>query len=157
MGGYGSTRWGWRRRKSCVEDCLTIDSYYFVRQLGEDGFQRKPHPGGMVVWSRGGQVHSTIWWSYINDGRPGIRLSYMAQGKNLAPVIYLTPYPCTFGGLRWYWCCPSCGRRCLCLYLEHQDFCCRKCLNLTYRSAQEAHKYEHGFWRKWGLHSRSRK
>ena len=47
--------------------------------------------------------------------------------------------PCHFGGKRWWFWCPACGRRCRILYVSGASdyFACRICLNLTYRSQQE--------------------
>jgi hypothetical protein len=116
--------------------------------MGDVG--RKARLAGTVVWNRGREFHSSLDWYYINDGRPGIRLIYSAQGETFMPVLYLTPCACNYGGLRWYWCCPGCGRRCRCLYLQRRDFLCRQCLDLTYWSAQRAHKSS-AWMRRWDL------
>ena len=46
-----------------------------------------------------------------------------------------------FGGVRWWFNCPGCFRRCACLHLEASamKFYCRLCLSLTYKSCQESH------------------
>jgi hypothetical protein len=46
-----------------------------------------------------------------------------------------------FGGVRWWFSCPQCGKRCKKLYLPpgQWEIGCRLCHNLTYRSAQTAH------------------
>ena len=45
-----------------------------------------------------------------------------------------------YGGRRWWFECPACGRRCfkMCLPPGARVFACRGCYDLTYRSAQEA-------------------
>jgi hypothetical protein len=52
-----------------------------------------------------------------------------------------------FGGLRFWWLCPECGRRCGILYLppKRTYFKCRLCHRLTYRSSQEAHAFDRLF------------
>ena len=42
-------------------------------------------------------------------------------------------------GLRWWWACPSCGRRVIALYLAQGGrFACRKCLGLVYESERSS-------------------
>lgn len=55
-----------------------------------------------------------------------------------------------WGGRSWLFIC-CCGRRTRTLYVsgstpEHRPYRCRRCANLTYRSSQQAHKWEFG-WR----------
>jgi len=55
-----------------------------------------------------------------------------------------------FGGRSWWMLCPSCGRRCLKLYLppgaatDPTPFRCRTCWRLTCQAAQEAHYWDRG-------------
>lgn len=60
--------------------------------------------------------------------------------------IRLTNTACHYGGRRWWFICPSCKRRCASLYMprDSQIYRCRLCCNLTYTSAQEAHKSDRG-------------
>jgi hypothetical protein len=46
-----------------------------------------------------------------------------------------------FGGVRWWFSCPQCAKRCKKLYLPpgQWEIACRSCHNLTYRSTQTAH------------------
>ena len=50
--------------------------------------------------------------------------------------------PGTIG--HWYFVCPECGRRCKDLYRPEleDEFACRLCHDLTYRSSQDQHKNE---------------
>jgi hypothetical protein len=56
--------------------------------------------------------------------------------------------PCNFGGVRWWFRCPSCrskkqdGNRCGKLYLPPTGirYLCRDCHDLTYRSCQESNE-----------------
>jgi hypothetical protein len=45
---------------------------------------------------------------------------------------------CRFGGVRWWWRCPDCGRRRASLYRAGGRWGCRACLDLAYRSQQES-------------------
>ena len=51
-------------------------------------------------------------------------------------AVSLVTTPCNFGGVRYWFACPSCGRRVAVLYLAPGDvyFRCRHCNNLTYDS-----------------------
>ena len=44
--------------------------------------------------------------------------------------IDIVTTPCHFGGVRRWFLCPCCGRRCAVLY---EDYCCRLCINGRYR------------------------
>jgi hypothetical protein len=52
-----------------------------------------------------------------------------------ARSFYLRPTACRFGGVRWLFRCPRCGRRSAKLYLPRGSvFLCRTCHALTYES-----------------------
>lgn len=46
---------------------------------------------------------------FLHDGRP----------------VALTSTACTFGGVRWWFLCPGCGRRCAILYPRLCRLCCK--------------------------------
>lgn len=52
--------------------------------------------------------------------------------------IPLTQTPCFFGGHRFWFECPQCGRRVAILYMPKSEsrYLCRYCYNLTYSSCQ---------------------
>lgn len=50
--------------------------------------------------------------------------------------VKLDSTPCNYGGERYWWLCPKCGRRCAILYNLGLRFECRKCCELTYTTAQ---------------------
>ena len=53
--------------------------------------------------------------------------------------INLDTTPCTYGGARAWWVCPSCRRRAAVLYLgDDSRFACRRCLRLAYPSQNES-------------------
>ena len=66
----------------------------------------------------------------------GVRLHYSYQKQPVDPYLVrwvsTTPH---YGGQRYWWLCPSCGRRCAYLY-GGKIFACRTCHDLTYASAQ---------------------
>lgn len=69
---------------------------------------------------------------YVTDPFDGIEM----------PVTIL-PRKMYFGGWRKFWQCPWCSRVCELIYFSSNDYGCRICLELTYSSAQQAHKNDH--------------
>jgi len=98
---------------------------------------------------------TTMSWKSNRGGRtsvgmdicpPGrIRLYYTSTDKSTGRssehnyYVHIESTPCNYGGQRWWFRCPDCGRRCRVLYLPSDEiyFSCRICHNLTYESQQE--------------------
>ena len=91
------------------------------------------------------------------EDRTCLSISAMLQAGELTgvdpanPFIYLRDFDLSitlestslyFGGTRLWFICPACSSRCANLYLCSSKFYCRLCLNLTYRSSQESHRYD---------------
>src|SRR6266404_5235967 len=55
-----------------------------------------------------------------------------------SPSVELTWTPCNFGGMRPWYLCPQCGRRCGYLYRSESEYVCRICLGLGHRSQRES-------------------
>lgn len=54
-------------------------------------------------------------------------------------TVRLVAHAQPFGGVRWWWACPWCGRRRAALYrLRGSPWGCRACLRLTYASRRES-------------------
>ncbi len=139
MGGFGSTRWGWHRKKRTVEGCRKVN----VRDL-LDG--KSPSPGRTVslTWSDGASVRFTI-----SDGF-AVRLTYSITTPDGVKESFDYPIPLVAGrvpngGEKWWFVCRisinrglACGRRCGTLFLPPGQSCfgCRTCHRLTYRSCQ---------------------
>ena len=72
--------------------------------------------------------------------KPGDRMTiqYEWRGEKLAQEVYFDRTPCNYGGDRPWFICGDCGRRVAVIYGKGQDFACRQCKNLTYRSCQES-------------------
>ena len=73
------------------------------------------------------ELHVRLIYS-VTD-REGERTDYDYQ-------VSLVTTPCNFGGVRYWFGCPHCGRRVAVLYLAPGDvyFRCRHCNNLSYHS-----------------------
>lgn len=94
---------------------------------------------GTVTWQR----HGAPWAAlriYVVPGH-GISLDYEYHGQPVAP--YLVRWTTTnphFGGVRYWWRCPRCGRRCATLY-GGRYFLCRMCQRLAYASSQSRSRF----------------
>jgi hypothetical protein len=156
MGGRGSGGHNhyWRpRKKTVVEDCLSLDANRWMREgILQAGVHRRDswlweYPGGQNC-SIGYEVRTT------DTARPWLRLTYSCpsgstgQWESVEYQVRLATSLPRFGRLRWYFCCPlvvrghACGRRVTKLYLPPggRYFGCRKCHQLTYTSCQESHR-----------------
>lgn len=143
MGGYGSTRWDWHRKKTAIEDCLSISTTYLLR---EGLLKREKDVSGVFDWR---DRKSSVGFSLqrLRD-KPLLRLRYTASGESVDTVYPMIATDPHFGGVRWWFVCPlivngqACRRRVGKLYLPpgHQDFGCRHCYGLSYRSRQEYDK-----------------
>jgi len=139
MGGYGS---GWyrTRKKTTVEDCLTLHLKTVYPHL-QPGFY------GWVSWGEGGRAGKINYQVWGADGLPQrVKLVYTltprgGEPQDLAYYVELTTSPLPWGAVRYWFVCPlaGCNRRAGALYLPPggRYFGCRHCYNLTYRAAQE--------------------
>ncbi|MBT4497338.1 MAG: hypothetical protein HOC74_06435 [Gemmatimonadetes bacterium] len=115
MGGPGS---GWTGiRHTTVEECLQLDAHQFARMLKQKG--------------------------KIEGDTVSLNISYRMEGKAQRQALRLESITIHLGGKKWYWICPlqNCDRRVSKLYLPPggQEFGCRHCHSLTYRSCQIEH------------------
>lgn len=143
MGGYGSSRWGWHRKRYTVDEALSFGASWLCRRhiLGPDVYRVD---GLRWTYATG---HACDVALTISTGPTSgtLRLAYGFRSDPDHPEAYdlaletTRPY---FGGLRWWIVCPRCGRRCDKLYLPPgaRRFACRVCHDLAYRSSQEHNK-----------------
>jgi hypothetical protein len=104
--------------------------------------------GGSLTWSvtRMGEKHirSSIGFNVktFQDERPYFQPIYSNSDtkEKFDYKISLTTTSLNYGGKRWWFICPlkGCGKRVGKLYLSGRYFGCRKCLNLSYESQNEA-------------------
>lgn len=126
MGGFGSGRW----------------NHTPTRRQADGSFRLRAPPAWMVAEGRG----VFIWH---RTGRRALDF-FVRVGITGACAELCHPYgrafvglestPSNLRGLRWWWLCPDCGRRCLKLYLppRSRHFACRVCHDLSYESAQSS-------------------
>lgn len=157
MGGYGSGVAGGGSPKETVEDCTVLSAAKLQR---DDVFGEGRYGGGRLAWiqtSTGEEVSSIGYLiDTLDPSDVHLRLRYnrtcwwTGEREWLDYEVGLTTTPLPWGGVRWWFVCPlfkdgwGCARRCGKLYLPPggRYFCCRLCYDLTYRSAQEAHRFD---------------
>ena len=129
MGGQGSGSIGF---KKAVEDCYTLSLSALLcnGQIQED--QSIENVRLIKPW------HARTWVMTINVLPVETRLNMFLRDCKQWINLYSTSM--NFGGVRWWFECPTCERRCTKLHSPFigSRFECRKCLDLTYHSCQEA-------------------
>jgi hypothetical protein len=140
MGGYGSTRWGWRSTRATTGEFLALD----VRALARRGYFTT-EPGAVVTgieaWSYDGEEVGRVGVRYCRDDPHVITLEYRVRrpdedGYTVQERVGLDRTRYTFGGLPWFL-CPGCGTRRAMLFCVGGLFRCRVCHDLAYRSTRE--------------------
>ena len=132
MGGLGSTRWGNARVKRQADGCFMICAPRSTSPLFETS-------RGFFFWKRYGL---SIIYELKQD--PFDEASRTLELKRnlffLRQLIEMQSTRPAFGGLRWWFLCPSCYRRSGKLYApgQYSLFKCRVCYDLSYESAQNA-------------------
>ena len=138
-----------RIRKTTVEECLTIDVFSLNRKGMLDGREYK----GTMSWEYkfSGRIESVnialIPRSEHENSDVTLIIDYYADGNGMESQhvkmrIPLVSADCFFGGYRYWFQCPYCGRRVAKLYKPRNQsrFACRHCHDLSYRSRQQYDK-----------------
>jgi len=133
-------------RRNCrthmmVEEAKKIDT----ADLNKQGKFNGKYSQGSLSWEDEDDI-SKIEYEIRLDSEYGgwMRLVYQFYDDDGGPYdfdrkIKLTTSPCNYGGRRWWFHCPDCGRRVRVIYLICDSlFKCRKCCDLRYRSSQRA-------------------
>jgi len=136
MGGWNSGRRN-QGGKATTNGYRTLD----VRRLQREGVLT---PGCTFIrnWLRDGQTVASIGIK-VETARAILTYQHLRGAAEWQPMDYavvLDRTPCTFGGRRAWFRCPSrgCGRRVALLYLGSSGiFACRHCNRLTYPSQRE--------------------
>lgn len=127
-----------------------------VKFLKNNLYFCKGGSGGMK-WTdaKGAETGSIGFLVSMVAGTEHIRFAYLridpfsGEKLYLDYTVRLSSTPCHFGGRRWWFCCPfvedgkACNRRVGILYLGvGKYFGCRHCLNLTYQSSKDSHRFD---------------
>lgn len=109
---------------------------------------------GKIQWYQNnqasGEVNITVdTTSFI----PHVRLGYTVQRsgetgfKDINYQINMESVTCRYGGEKWFFKCPDCGRKARVLYENGTYFTCRLCANVTYESCNNPVRYRFGIFR----------
>ncbi|PBB77888.1 hypothetical protein CK218_27685 [Mesorhizobium sp. WSM3879] len=133
MGGAGSGNRTWAGTRQKCEDLLDLR----ISDLRKGGLLA-PGRRAELTWDVGGRPSGSIG---IFTGEGSLELTHRRRGtaqawQQIREVIALDSTEQHFGGERHWFICPCCGRRCATLYAGEQ-FRCRLCLDLSYRSQSE--------------------
>ncbi|KIF83286.1 hypothetical protein TSA66_24580 [Noviherbaspirillum autotrophicum] len=136
MGGPTSGRRWHPDAKACTDECLQLD----VRRWQREGYLT---PGKTFSWGwmRDGVQTASI---DVHSEVDRVTLAYRCRNKgadweDAECSVQLDWMPCTYGGHRAWFRCPSkgCGRRAAILFFGG-GFACRRCCRLAYRSQRVA-------------------
>ena len=130
-----------------LEDCNSIDTK-FLKDSGylEYGTLRN----GLIRWLWSGEDIGSCNLS-VDYNNTQVTFSYTATDRWSGEVkeknysVNLLTTPCNLGGVRYWFQCPFCYRRMGVLFLfDTNDFACRKCVRLAYKS-QNRRKFHRMF------------
>jgi hypothetical protein len=117
-----------------VERCLKLSVRAFVRE----GMLNTSRASGSWTWR--GTSKSSVGFELdtSEDGSKKLHLefTYRNQEQTIHETIWLQTTRPHYGGVRWWFTCPRCGKRVAFLYLPpgHHLFLCRGCHRLSYYS-----------------------
>ena len=136
MGGIGSGRRWHYGAKRTTEDSTPLD----IRRLQRAGVLIQGQFFGWE-WTVGGRAVANIQGRVEVDR---VVLLYRHRSgddeswQDVEQPVRFDHTPCTYGGTRRWWICPSCGRRVAVVYGPGRLFACRHCYRLVYASQREA-------------------
>lgn len=115
--------------KTLLCELLALDMRDFTKYSDPNTFE-----WATMNWTSAHGHKSSI--SYRVQPGEGVRLIYtVGKTDELDYLVKVTSTPCNLGGVRYWWICPHCGRRCRVLY-GGKYFLCRKCNSHAYYETQ---------------------
>jgi len=126
--------------KSLIEECLMLSTY----RLNRMGLLKQSSTSVLSWQNSQGESAGAVKVT-INLAANKCTLDYAVNDrftgtkKQLNYSISLVTAPCHYGGLRYWFKCPGCGKRYACLYSGGSYFLCRRCHGLAYASQCESH------------------
>lgn len=128
--GRGGMRWGagrpaWHTK---AEHCRKLDA----RRWAREGILQAGQGGGWV-WTDAetGERLASIGYAVASNA---VTLIYTMSDSPMRQHVPILTTECNFGGVRYWFGCPRCGRRVAVLYLRARGFACRGCNRITYAS-----------------------
>lgn len=118
--------------KTLVESTLKISTDMFARS----GYFRTSGLSGMLVWDR---LNASCLVT-INLCSFGPHCQFDIGGSRFH--VGLTFYRPGYGGRRYAFVCPTCGRSMRTMHFYKDRLACRICLDLTYNSCNKSHQHD---------------
>lgn len=134
MGGMGSGRRSIFDTKDTTESQRRVD----IRFLKKQGWLYAG-AAGLLSWTCNGEQSGFINYR-IESERIILSYRFRVRGGEWSDVqqtVYFDRTPCNYGGCRYWFLCPGCGRRIALLYGAGKYFLCRHCYGLAYATQQE--------------------
>jgi hypothetical protein len=142
VGGYGSGRYA-EKYVGIVEECCSLGINAILRRKWIAPGRRT---SGIIKWHTEGKEFASIGYEGRMDiWPPHLRLYYTCNRTDRIDYkVHLVTIRPNFGGTRYWFLCPSCGKRIGKLYFASTQryFTCRICQGLTYRSCRESHDFD---------------
>jgi len=131
MGGDGCG--GQNKTHDCTSGYRKLDSFEFsqcipiMTQKGMKEFEHTLH------WQGGSSIGIIL---YPDRLAVGYSATLEGEREKIYEAFHFDAVSNNYSGQRYYFLCPSCGRRCRFLYFHQLHFKCRQCAQLNYRSQQ---------------------
>lgn len=137
--------------KPLVESSRRLSMPYLKRL----GYLKQPASSGTIRWSSRGAELGKCDFSLSLGARQARIWPLDEAGERETLLVKIMPTQCYFGGVRWWFLCPSsrCGRRVRDLFLLSGRILCRHCGNLTYFSCRSSHRFD-SLFKRMGLNSK---
>src|SRR5664280_169507 len=139
MGGSGSGRRGYLT-KTTAENCHKVDANSLARW---EFFK----PGGrneVSSWSGGRNETGSVGIRTSIDNKRAICV-FQYNCKEI--TVNLSWFSPGYGGRRYFFICPECGKRMRTLFFKKSKIACRLCHNLTYESSNHNYYFDSAY--KW--------
>jgi len=124
---FGAGRRGWHLK---AEHCRQIDT----RRARERILQTDC--SGAWAWTDPTTGEQLACFGYRSD-RLTLSLTYNMDRQPMRQHVPILTTACNYGGRRFWFGCPKCGRRVAVLYLRNPGFGCRSCCRIAYASQSE--------------------
>ena len=130
-------------RKATAEESYDVSIFRLKKQGMLSGCKSTAITWTSSLTGKEGSIGLTI---DMTAEEPYARFNYTTTNKSGDSTeheyrAYLINTNCNYGGIRWWFACPGCGRRVGVLYMVpgNNRFFCRHCNNLSYHSRNETH------------------
>jgi hypothetical protein len=125
MGGFGSGNWRRNDKRKLITGAYRLD----IKNLKDE----------LHIASNTGQMQGKAFlmpplssWFCLSIEPFSVKLAFDSDAGVTCQSVRVEKRACRFGGERFYFACPACGRLCLSLFREGDNFLCRVCFKLVY-------------------------